>query len=92
MSDDSKPIGEHKTVRARICFSDELPEGCPQFELPPGTNMMEIELEDETLIVVRPGGMTRPLYDEWNTYLDRVTTQGHWTRESTRADALRTKP
>jgi hypothetical protein len=77
-----------KTVRARLCFSDELPPGCPPFELPDGHMMMEIELDDLTLLVLRPGSMDRQLYDEYNRYLDRITTQGNWTRDPRRG-ALR---
>ncbi|MFD7794377.1 hypothetical protein [Streptomyces sp. NPDC059759] len=47
--------------------------------------MMEIELVDETLIVIKPKSMERPLYDEWNRYLDRVTSQGNWSREPSRS-------
>lgn len=85
MTEDSKANAPRKTVRARIVFSNELPEGCPPFELPDGAQMMEVELIDETLIVIRPDGMTRPLYNEWNRYLDRVTGQGNWQREPTRS-------
>jgi hypothetical protein len=83
MTEDIK-ASTRKTVRARIVFSDELPANCLPFEWPDGVNMIEIELADETLIVIRPGGMVRPLYDEWNRYLDRVTTQGNWHREPSR--------
>lgn len=85
MTEDSKATAPRKTVRARICFSDELPEGTPPFELPDGSNMMEVELDDMTLIIIRPGSMNRPLYDEWNRYLDRVTSQGNWSREPSRS-------
>ncbi|MEV7140701.1 hypothetical protein [Streptomyces tauricus] len=81
MTEDGKA---KKTVRARIVFSDELPSGCQPFEWPEDRNMMEIELPEETLIVVKPGSMERPLYDEWNRYLDRVTGQGNWRREDAR--------
>jgi hypothetical protein len=79
-----------KTVRARFVFSDELPPGCPPFELPDGRMMMEIELEDLTLIVVRPGAMDRCLLDELNRYADRVTTLGIWSRDPSRQGAFRT--
>lgn len=72
------------TVSARIVFSDELPAACQPFVWPDGVNMIEIELDDETLIVIRPASMERPLYDEWNRYLDRVTSQGNWKREPSR--------
>lgn len=87
MPEDSSQASTHvikKIVRARICFSDELPPGCPAFELPDGVNMMEVELDDTTLIIIRPGSMQRPLFDEWNRYLDRITTQGNWSREDSR--------
>lgn len=84
MTEDGKLSSQKKTVRARIVFSDELPAQCQPFEWPEGRNMMEIELPHETLIVIKPGGMERPLYDEWNRYLDRVTGQGNWRREPTR--------
>lgn len=87
MPEDSNQANAHaikKIVRARICFSDELPPGCPPFELPDGVNMMEVELDDITIIIIRPDGMQRPLYGELNRYLDRVTTQGNWSREGSR--------
>lgn len=74
-----------KTVRAQIVFSDELPPGCPPFELPEGRMMMEIELEDLTLLIVRPGSITRELLDEMNRYADRVTTLGIWSRDPSRS-------
>jgi hypothetical protein len=73
-----------KTVRAQIVFSNELPSGCPSFELPDGRMMMEIELEDLTLLIVRPGTMDRRLLDELNRYADRVTTLGIWSRDPSR--------
>ncbi|MFD5632403.1 hypothetical protein [Streptomyces sp. NPDC127072] len=86
MTEDGKASAPKKVVRARIVFSDELPEECQRkFEWPEGRYMMEIELEDETLIVIRPASMERPLYDEWNRYLDRVTGQGNWRREPSRS-------
>ncbi|MEV0525979.1 hypothetical protein AB0I66_21320 [Streptomyces sp. NPDC050439] len=85
MTESSKPNAPRKTVRARIVFSDELPAECLPFEWPDGRNMMEIELVDETLIVIKPESMERPLYDEWNRYLDRVTSQGNWSREPSRS-------
>lgn len=78
----------HKTVRAQIVFSDELPPGCPPFELPDGRMMMEIELDDLTLIVIRPGSMDRRLYDELNRYCARVTGLGIWSRDPSRAGVL----
>jgi hypothetical protein len=74
-----------KTVRAQIVFSDELPPGCPPFELPEGRMMMEIELEDLTLLIVRPGSMARELLDEMNRYAERVTTLGIWSRDPSRS-------
>ncbi|MET7944219.1 hypothetical protein [Streptomyces sp. NPDC005302] len=47
--------------------------------------MMEIELVDETLIVIKPKSMERPLYEEWNRYLERVTRLGIWPREPSRS-------
>lgn len=86
MTEDSKAAdAPRKTVRARIVFSDELPPECPRYELPDGINMMEVELDHMTLIIIRPGSMQRPLYDEWNRYLDRVTGQGNWQREPSRS-------
>lgn len=73
-----------KTVRAQYVFSDELPRDCPPFELPDGRMMMEIELEDLTLIVVRPGAMDRRLLEELNRYADRVTSLGIWSRDPSR--------
>lgn len=72
------------TVKARFVFSNELPPGCPPFELPDGRMMMEIELDDLTLIVIRPGSMDRRLVDEMNRYADRVTTLGIWSRDPSR--------
>lgn len=77
-----------KTVRAQIVFSDELPPGCPSFELPDGRMMMEIELDDLTLIIVRPGTMDRRLLDELNRYADRVTSLGIWSRDPSRQGAF----
>lgn len=77
-----------KAVRARICFSDELPSEAGGYELPPGRMMMEVELDDVTLIIVRPGSMDRQLYDECNRYLDRVTSLGIWSRDPSRAGLL----
>ncbi|MDT0387883.1 hypothetical protein [Streptomyces dubilierae] len=77
-----------RTVRARICFSDELPPECGDFELPGDRMMMEIELEHLTLLVLRPGSMDRRLYDEWNRYLDRITTLGIWSRDPSRSGVL----
>lgn len=74
-----------KTVRAQIVFSNELPPGCPPFELPEGRMMMEVELEDLTLLIVRPGSMDRALLEEMNRYADRVTTLGIWSRDPSRA-------
>lgn len=73
-----------KTVRAQFVFSDELPPDCPPFELPDGRMMMEIELEDLTLIIVRPDSMDRRLLDELNRYADRVTRLGIWSRDPSR--------
>ena len=70
-----------KTVRAQYVFSDEMPPGCPPFELPDGQMMMELELPDLTLIVLRPGSLDRGLLAELNRYLDRVTTLGIWSRD-----------
>lgn len=72
------------TVRAQICFSDELPPGCPAFELPEGRMLMEIELPTLTLLVIPPGSMDRRLYDAYNRYLDRVTLEGNWIRNPSR--------
>ena len=86
------PMPEHcnnrTTVRAQLCFSDELPPGCPSFELPAGHMMMENELDDLTLLILRPGTMDRQLYDEYNRYLDRVTSQGNWSRDPSRSGTL----
>src|SRR5687768_13153526 len=76
------------TVRAQLCFSNELPPGCPTFELPDGHMMMEIELDELTLIILRPGSMDRRLYDEYNRYLDRITTQGNWSRDPSRGHSF----
>lgn len=89
MPEDCSTATVRKAVRAQICFSDELPLGARGFELPPGRMMMEVELDDATLIIVRPGSMDRQLYDEWNRYLDRVTSQGNWSRDPSRTGLLR---
>lgn len=78
-----------KTVRAQFVFSDELPPGCPPFDLPDGHMMMELELDEVTLIILRPGSMERALLDELNRYAVRVTTLGIWSREPSRASAAR---
>lgn len=77
-----------KTVRAMFIFSDELPPGCPPITLPDGVMMMELELDDLTLIVLRPGSMDRRLKDQLNTYADRVTRLGIWSREPSRGRGL----
>lgn len=77
------------SVQARFVFSDELPPGCPPFELPDGRMMMEIELEELTLIVLRPGSMDRRLLAELNRYAERVTTLGIWSRDPSRAALAR---
>ncbi len=84
MPEDCKNSTVRKTVRARYCFSDELPPGCPPFELPDGRMMMEIELDDLTLLIIRAGSMERRLLDELNRYADRVTTLGIWSRDPSR--------
>ena len=89
MPEDCKSTAR-KTVRAQYVFSDELPPGCPPFELPDGVMMMELELDDITLIVVRPGSMDRRLMAELNRYADRVTTLGIWSRDPSRIGLLRT--
>lgn len=76
------------TVRAQFVFSDELPPGCPPFELPGDRMMMEIELADVTLLVIRKGSMDRPLLEELNRYADRVTTLGIWSRDPSRKGLL----
>lgn len=88
MPEDCKSSATRKTVRAQLCFSDELPPGCRPFELPSGRMMMELELEDLTLIVIRPGSMDRRLYDEYNRFLDRVTSLGIWSRDPSRGGIL----
>jgi hypothetical protein len=88
MPEDCKSTAR-KTVRVQYVFSDELPPGCPPFELPDGHMMMEIELDDVTLIVVRPRSMDRALLDELNRYADRVTTLGIWSRDPARTGRLR---
>lgn len=77
------------TVRAQICYSNELPEGCPPLELPEGRMMMEVELDDLTLLIIRAGTMDRALFDEWNRYLDRITSLGIWSRDPTRTSVFR---
>ena len=78
-----------RTVRAQYVFSDELPPGCPPFELPDGRMMMELELDDITYIVVRPGSMARTLLAELNRYADRVTRLGIWSRDPSRVTRVR---
>lgn len=89
MPQDCTTSSARKTVRAQFCFSDELPPGCPPFELPEGHMMMEVELEDLTLLIVRPGSMDRRLLDELNRYADRVTTLGIWSRDPSRTGMVR---
>lgn len=87
MADNCKSI-TRKTVRAQICFSNELPPGCPHFELPDDRMMMEIEFDDLTLLIIREGSMDRRLLDELNRYADRVTTLGIWSRDPSRAGVM----
>jgi hypothetical protein len=77
-----------KTVRAQFCFSDELPPGFPPFELPDGRMLVEVELDDLTLLIVRAGSMDRSLLNELNRYADRVTTLGIWSREPSRGGLM----
>lgn len=88
MPEDCKSTAR-KTIKAQYAFSDELPPGCPPFELPDGCMMMEIELDDLTLLVVRPGSMDRRLLNELNWYADRVTTLGIWSRDPSRISRSR---
>lgn len=88
MPEDCSTATVRKAVRAQLCFSDELPPGVGEFELPPGRMLMEVELADLTLIILRPGSMDRRLFDEYNRYLDRVTTQGNWSRDPSRTGLL----
>jgi hypothetical protein len=88
MPEHCKSRTARKTVRAQIVFSDELPPGCPSYQLPDGAMMMEVELDDLTLIIIRPGSMDRRLYDELNRYCNRVTSLGIWSRDPSRAPAL----
>jgi len=88
MPEDCKSHTVRKAVRAQIAFSDELPPGCPPYELPDGRMMMEVELDDLTLLVIRPHSMDRRLYDQWNAYLDRITTLGVWSRDPSRTSAI----
>ncbi|MFF7130320.1 hypothetical protein [Streptomyces sp. NPDC008240] len=88
MPEHCKSRTARKTVRAQYVFSDELPPGCPPVELPDGCMMMEVELDDLTLLVLRPGSMDRRLLDELNRYADRVTSLGIWSRDPSRVGAL----
>lgn len=89
MPEHCKSTVVRKTVRARFTFSDELPPGCPPIELPDGAMMMEIELDDLTLLIVRAGSMDRALLAELNRYADRVTTLGIWSRDPSRTSLFR---
>lgn len=63
-----------ETVRARIVFSDLVPDGrC----------MVEVEKRDETIYCVRPGEMSPELAEEWNRHLEHATRSGRWTRTET---------
>lgn len=88
MPEDCSTTTVRKTVRAQLCFSDELPLEAGEFVLPPGRMMMEVELDDVTLLVIRPGSMDRQLYNEYNRYLDRVTSLGIWSRDPSRVGLL----
>ena len=84
----SEHCNARKTVRAQFVFSNELPRDCPPFELPEGCMMMEVELDDLTLLIIRAGSMDRRLLDELNRYADRVTTLGIWSRDPSRTGIL----
>lgn len=88
MPEHCKTSTVRKTVRAQYVFSDELPPGCPPFELPDDRMMMEIELDDLTLLVIRAGSMDRRLLDELNRYAERVTTLGIWSRDPSRVGVM----
>jgi hypothetical protein len=88
MPESCKASTTRKTVQVQLVFSNELPPGCPPFELPDGRMMMEIELDDLTLIILRPGSIDRRLLAELNRYADRVTTLGIWSRDPARVGLL----
>lgn len=85
---ESQKFNIRKTVRMQFVFSDELPDGRPPFELPDGRMIVEIESDDLTLLIVRPGAMDRRLLDELNRYADRVTGLGIWSRDPSRQGAF----
>jgi hypothetical protein len=63
-----------KAVRARIVFSDLVPDGHA---------MVEVERPTETVICVRPGDISPALVDEWNAHLAHATRSGRWLRPET---------
>jgi len=48
--------------------------------VPEGRTMVEVELPDETVIVVRQGLMDAELVDEWNRHWAEATHNGRWRR------------
>ncbi|MGW1546655.1 hypothetical protein [Streptomyces sp. NPDC002346] len=74
MSDSEGPAESRKAVRARIVFTDLVPDG---------RAMVEVECPDETIICVRPGEMSTALADEWNCHLEHATRSGRWIRTET---------
>lgn len=69
MSEDRE--GTASAARARIEISDLVPDGM---------NMVEVELETETVLVMRTGMIRPELADEWNHHMAHATAVGRWTR------------
>lgn len=59
---------------ARIQFSNAVPDG---------KNIVEVELDDETVFCVRPGEMSEQLLAEWNEHMAHATRSGRWIRTPT---------
>ncbi|MGW1463893.1 hypothetical protein ACWCPT_05995 [Streptomyces sp. NPDC002308] len=64
-------VTSSSSTRARIEFSDLVPDG---------RSMVELELGGETVICVRPGEMSPALLAEWNGHLAHATRSGRWQR------------
>ncbi len=52
--------------------------------LPDGKNLVQIEVDGETIMVVRRGEMSQALIDEVNAHLRHVTRNGIWVRVRSR--------
>ncbi|MER6103640.1 hypothetical protein ABT115_15280 [Streptomyces sp. NPDC001832] len=67
---DSEGQAKREAVRARIAFSELVPDG---------RSMVQVELPEETVFCVRPGEMSKALAAEWNRRFEHT----RWLRAET---------